>query len=109
MAARKIVWTITAFNQQQKILEYWAERNDSFNYSRKLLTLFQKHTKSLIIHPKLGKRTVHSNNRVITTGHYNIYYKISKKHIVITSIWDNRQNPRSLLKTLRRNSGFDYE
>jgi L-ribulose-5-phosphate 3-epimerase UlaE len=38
--------------------------------------------------------------RVASLGNYSIYYKITDKDIIITSFWDNRQDPKKLLKLL---------
>lgn len=33
-------------------------------------------------------------------GNYSIFYKIFDEKIIITAFWDNRQDPKKLLKIL---------
>lgn len=102
MAERQIVWTRTAVNQRKHILEYWIIKNQSTTYSEKLVELFRERTRQLIKHPKLGKKADFPETRVISLGHFSIFYKATKDRIIITSVWDNRQNPADLLKLLKR-------
>ena len=55
-------------------------------------------TDILIKHPKLGKKEEYLEHlkfghRRIIEGHYKIVYKIEKKTIYITDIFDTRQQP----------------
>ena len=96
MAKRAIIWTLTASRQRRKILKYWNNRNKSTKYSKKIITF----TKVRLIHvsgnPLIGKITDSPNTRVVTLGHFNIYYQFNKEEIIITNFWDNRQNPKKL-------------
>ncbi|MBN4071318.1 type II toxin-antitoxin system RelE/ParE family toxin [Crocinitomix catalasitica] len=100
MAERKIVWTKTAAIQRRSILEYWTEQNGSISYSKKLIELIRNRTHDLLEFPKLGKKADFPNTRVISLGHFSIFYKVEKTEIVITSFWDNRQDPKELLQLL---------
>ena|SRR5690606_10980825 len=104
MAKRQIVWTKTAAAQRRHILEYWIEHNQSKTYSEKLIELFRERTHQLIEHPKLGKKVDFPETRVISLGHFSIFYKVTKDKIIITSLWDNRQDPAKLLKLLKNGS-----
>tara|TARA_R110001592_G_scaffold89458_2_gene263112 strand:+ start:568 stop:867 length:300 start_codon:yes stop_codon:yes gene_type:complete len=58
-------------------------------------------TDILIAHPKLGKKEAyleHLNleHRSIIEGHYKVVYRIEKKIIYITDIFDTRQNPKKM-------------
>ena len=100
MAKRQIVWTLTAANQRRHILEYWIEHNQSTAYSEKLIEIFRERAQQLIENPKLGKKADFPKTRVISLGHFSIFYKVTKDRIIITSLWDNRQDPKKLLKLL---------
>lgn len=104
MAKRQIVWTKTAVAQRKHILEYWIEHNQSIIYSEKLIELFRERTRQLIKHPKLGKKVDFPDTRVISLGHFSIFYKVTKDKIIITSLWDNRRNPTKLLNFLKNNT-----
>ena len=34
-------------------------------------------------------------------GHFSIYYKLTKDKLIITAFWDNRQDPKKLLESIR--------
>ena len=35
-------------------------------------------------------------------GNFSIYYKISDENIILTSFWDNTQDPKKLLSILEK-------
>jgi len=49
----------------------------------------------------IGKKTDFPNTRVITLGHYSIFYKYNNEQIIIMSFWDNRQDPQKLIILLK--------
>lgn len=100
MAKRNVIWTRTADIQLVGILEYWVNRNKSNRYSVKLLKLVTNRTNQIAKSPELYKRTDFKNVRVASLGNYSIYYKTSEDEIIISAFWDNRQDPKKLLKTL---------
>ncbi len=100
MAKRYVIWTRTADIQFVGILEYWAKRNKSNVYSKKLVKLVSERTKQIADRPLIYKATDFRDIRVASLGNFSIYYKVSDKEIIITSFWDNRQDPKKLLKIL---------
>ena len=40
--------------------------------------------------------------RVVTLGHFNIYYQYDNEKIIITSFWDNRQDPKKLYELMKK-------
>jgi len=51
--------------------------------------------------PFIYKSTDFKDVRVASLGNYSIYYKVTDEEIIISAFWDNRQNPKKLLKILR--------
>lgn len=100
MAALTISWTQTAIRQRNLIFEYWNERNQSYTYSKKLYSKINDRLDILKLNPEMGKATIYKNTRAISLGHYNIFYQIENSRIIITGLWDNRQNPSKILKML---------
>ncbi|MEM0519034.1 MULTISPECIES: type II toxin-antitoxin system RelE/ParE family toxin [Aequorivita] len=100
MAKRNVIWTRTADLQFVGILEYWVNRNKSNTYSKKLLKLVSERTKQIAEQPLIFKVTDFTDTRVASLGNFSIFYKFNDKEIIITAIWDNRQNPKKLLKIL---------
>lgn len=102
MVKRTIVWTLTATKQRREILEYWNNRNKSTNYSEKIISFTKARLNIVLNNPLIGKKTDFPNTRVITLGHFSIFYQFNRKYIIITGFWDNRQDPKKLLNLLKR-------
>ncbi|RKE94674.1 type II toxin-antitoxin system RelE/ParE family toxin [Ichthyenterobacterium magnum] len=101
MAKLNIIWTRTADIQFIGILEYWVKRNKSNSYSKKLLKLVTERTKQIAEKPLIYKATDFQDTRVASLGNFSIYYKFNDSEIIISAFWDNRQNPKKLLKILK--------
>jgi plasmid stabilization system protein ParE len=100
MAGRNVIWTRTADLQFVGVLEYWVKRNKSATYSKKLVKLVSERTIQIAEKPLIFVATDFEGIRVASLGNYSIYYKITDKDIIITSFWDNRQDPKKLLQLL---------
>ena len=86
----RIIWTSTAVNQRRKILNYWNKRNKSKTYSRELVSEITQRIKFLINNPEVYVKTSFQDIRTTTLGHYNIFYKITAKELIVVAFWDNR-------------------
>jgi plasmid stabilization system protein ParE len=100
MAKRKIVWTETAAKQRREILRYWTERNQSTAYAEKLIEITAKHLKGISKNPEAFKESEIDEVRESAMGHFSLYYKINSDQIIVMSFWDNRQDPKKLLKAI---------
>jgi len=47
------------------------------------------------------KNTVYPDTQIAAMGHFSILNQITDNKIIITSFWDNRQDPELLLKIVR--------
>ena len=101
--AVRIIWTNTAVNQRRKILNYWNKRNKSKTYSRKLVSEITQRIRFLVNNPEVYVKTSFQDIRTSTLGHYNIFYKITAKELIVIAFWDNRQNPKTISKMLKNN------
>lgn len=101
MAEKKIIWTETAARQRRSILEYWLQRNQSPNYSLKLLKVSNEKANLIADNPLLYKKADFPDTRVATMGHFSMFYKIVDDTIFIVAFWDNRQDPKKLLTLLK--------
>ena len=100
MAKRKIVWTETAAKQRREILRYWTERNNSKSYAEKLIEITVKHLKVISKNPEAFKESEIDKVRESAMGHFSLYYKITTNQIIVMAFWDNRQDPKKLLKAI---------
>ncbi|MER3329156.1 MAG: type II toxin-antitoxin system RelE/ParE family toxin [Candidatus Kapaibacterium sp.] len=101
MAKRTIVWTKIADIQFVGILEYWVKRNKSTSYSKKLIRLVSKRTNQIAESPYIYKSTDFRDTHVASLSNFSIFYKVTDHEIIITSFWDNRQDPEKLFEILR--------
>ncbi len=101
MAERTIVWTETALRQRRDILKYWTKRNKSAAYAEKLIKLIGARTKVILKHPESYKLTIYPETRISAMGHFSILYKTDNNRIIVTAFWDNRQDPKKLLKIIK--------
>ena len=74
--AKKVSWTPRALLDRLEILEYWANRNKSKVYSKKLYDFFASNTKLVAKNPELGGPTEFASVRVIVVTDYLIHYNI---------------------------------
>lgn len=101
LTGRHIVWTQTAARQRRNILAYWVRRNKSNSFSLRLLQASNLKTELIAKNPKLFRETDFPETRVAAMGHFSIFYKFNSREIIITAFWDNRQDPRKLIKELK--------
>jgi plasmid stabilization system protein ParE len=100
MAKRKIVWTETAVKQRREILKYWTLRNKSTNYAEKLIEISAQHLEVISDNPNAFKATDLDGVRESAMGHFSLYYKTTPHQIIVMAFWDNRQDPKKLLKSI---------
>jgi len=101
VAKRKVVWTETAAKQRREILRYWTTRNGSTTYAEKLIKFTAVRIKVLLKHPEAYKTTIYPETRISAMGHFSILYRLNDTHLIITSFWDNRQDPDRLLEIIK--------
>ena len=102
MARRAVKWTRTADIQFVGILEYWAKRNKSKAYSKKLIHLVQEISGLIAETPFLFPESGFKNTRFVALGNFSLFYQVREKEIIVTAFWDNRQDPKKLLKILKK-------
>ena len=90
--AREVVWTASAERDRKSILAYWAKKNGTPTYSRKLYSAFGSSIRLITIHPFIGRPTDIEDVRVKLVGVYNIFYRISADQLFIVRIIDGRRD-----------------
>ncbi len=101
MVKRTVRWTRTADIQYVGILEYWVKRNKSTTYSKKLIKIVAERTKQIAKTPFIFKKADFNETRVASLENFSIFYKVTDEEILITAFWDNRQDPKKLLRILK--------
>ena len=98
--ARQVVWSLRAQAERKQILKYWRRRNKSNAYSKKLNQLFKESIRIIRDFPQVGKRTDDSNARIKIVRDYLIICEATESQIFILTIWDSRQDPGRLKRSL---------
>lgn len=64
------------------------------------MKLVSEKTKQIAKNPFINKSTDFEDTRVASLKKFSIYYKVTDEQIIISAFWDNRQDPKRLLKLL---------
>lgn len=73
------------------------------------MKLVSERTNQIAENPLIYKATDFKNVRVTSLGNFCIYYKVFDEEIIITAFWDNRQDPKNLLKILQNKKTTGYK
>ncbi|HEY4786713.1 MAG TPA: type II toxin-antitoxin system RelE/ParE family toxin [Bacteroidales bacterium] len=97
MVKRKIIWSHRANIKLFVILEFYAERNKSTTYSKKLYQRFIRQLSLLQKQPDIGIKTDIEAVRGLIVDEFILFYEVTSELIIIHTIWDCRQNPDDLV------------
>jgi len=96
LANREVIWTKNSEIQLQEILEFFAARNKSGQYSQKLYKKFKSELNRVAKNPEIGTKTKLSLIKGLIVGDYILFYEIFEDKIMVLKVWDCRQNPEKL-------------
>ena len=93
----KIIWSDFASKTLKEIFQYH-KKVAGKNIAQKLKSRVFNSTKLLIKHPDSGQiekslKQLGESHRYIVTGNYKVVYKKVKEGILITDVFDTRQDP----------------
>lgn len=94
MAERQVKWSLRAINDKLVIYEYWANRNHSTAYPRRLEKLFSQIIDQVADYPKSGRKTDKDGVRVLTVNHFNLFYSFDETTVFVLTIFDTRQDEK---------------
>lgn len=101
----KIIWTDFATDSLIEIYKYYKEVA-SKDVAQKIKYKIFSATKQLLKHPLSGQIEVNlqklgEDHRYLVEGNYKIIYKRVKEGLLITDVFDTRQDPVKILKSTR--------
>ncbi len=96
MVKRKIVWSHRASIKLFEILNFYAERNKSDAYSKKLYKKFKNELSLLIKQPEIGTKTDIESVRGLIVEEFILFYEVKTDMIIVHTVWDCKQNPDDL-------------
>jgi len=102
----KIVWTHFSQNELEKIYHYYKEKAGK-KIAKKIIQEIYTDTLKLQSHPEIGQieeflKDRKEEFRYLVSGHYKIIYWVNKAkgRIEIVDVFDSRQNPVKINRTL---------
>ncbi|WP_436415524.1 type II toxin-antitoxin system RelE/ParE family toxin [Petrimonas sp.] len=93
----KIIWSDFA-RAMLKDIYYYHKEVAGIPIAQKIRDRIFKTVRQLIKHPHSGQieeflLSLNEGHRYLISGNYKIIYKVFDKHILITDVFDTRQNP----------------
>ena len=93
----KVIWTDFASGMLLEIYQYYKEK-DGYAVAKKIKSEIFAATKQLIKHPISGQieinlEKLNENYRYLVIGNYKIIYKEILEGVLITDVFDTRQDP----------------
>ena len=87
--AKQVIWTNTARQERQKILEKYFKRDGHKNECKKLAFLIRSNVKFLSNYNFAGIESSYTGMRETTCGQCTLFYKIRSSSLTITGIFEN--------------------
>lgn len=96
----KIIWSDFATKMLKEIYTYHKDRV-SLKIAKNIKSSIFSATKQLLIQPNSGQeelslQRLQQNHRYVVSGNYKIIYRLVKEGILITDVFDTRQNPTKM-------------
>lgn len=102
----KVIWTDFASNSLFEIYKYYKEAASESIAQRIKFKIFSA-TRQLIKHPLSGQvetniQKLGEDHRYLVEGNYKIIYKRIREGILITDVFDTRQDPVKIFKSTKK-------
>jgi len=98
---KPIVWSVVAKRNIKRIKQFYDERNQNPDYSKKLLRVFKDSVDLIEKQPQIGKNTDMEGVKAFIILDYIIFYELLDSHTLILMVWDCRRDPKQIKKFLR--------
>ena len=100
-----IIWTDFAIENLKIIFDYYAAKANK-KIANNIRKQILKTTKQLNTHPNSGQIELYleklkKDYRYVLSGNYKIIYKITDSQIIISDVFDVRQNPDKMVNEKR--------
>ena len=96
----EIIWTDFAINNLKEIFDYYSEIATK-KVAHKIKKQILASTKQLVDYPESGQvefnlQKLNQNHRYLVSGNYKIIYRINKDQVIISDVFDTRQEPTKM-------------
>jgi len=102
MVKRTLIWSDPAKADLAAILDFYYHRNGNSDYGNRLLREFRERLNYVVDNPYLGEKWKRSAFRYVIVSPFQLFYRVTKTEIIVSTVWDSRRDPRTLNKHLRR-------
>ena len=101
----EIIWTDFAIENLKIIFDFHIVKANK-KTAHKIRIQILNATKQLINHPASGQKELHleklkKDYRYVLSGNYKIIYKVEDSQIIISDVFDTRQNPDKMVDEKR--------
>lgn len=101
----EIIWTDFAIENLKIIFEFYAVKANK-KVAHNICKQIFNTTKQLINHPNSGQKELYlekleKDYRYVLSGNYKIIYNVEDSKIIISDVFDSRQNPEKMIDEKR--------
>ncbi len=101
----EIIWTDFAIENLKVIFDFYSIKANK-KVAHKIRIQILTATKQIINHPTSGQNEIHLQKlekdfRYVVSGNYKIIYKVEDGQIIISDVFDTRQNPDKMVDEKR--------
>ena len=100
MGKKKVVWTRRAEIQMFAIMDYYAERNKSDDYSLKLYEAIELKLSKVDFTVSIPQKSAIENIFYLVHNHISVFFTLEGNTLFVVLVWDERRNPNELLESL---------
>ena len=105
-----IIWSDFASETLREIHKYYREHAGE-PIARRIKTNIFAATRQLLKHPQSGQiektlEQLNEGHRYLVEGNYKIVYKLVTEGVLITDVFDTRQDPKKINDKNRKTSGY---
>jgi len=99
----QIVWSDFAINELNKVYRYYSE-NVGIKVAQMITTEVINKVDQLVLHPNSGSIepqlvALNQAHRFLMSGNIKIIYRIIESKLIITDVFDCRQNPTKIFRS----------
>ena len=92
-------WSDQAKEDIAAISEFYDNRNGNSDYSDQLWLDFQERMSYVVTNPYSGEKWKKSGFRFVVVYPFQLFYRVTKKEIRVSAVWDGRRDPKTLKLT----------
>jgi len=94
--SKRLIWSYRAKKDLLEIKAFYDDRNQSTQYSDKLLRTIRRIALFIQKYPYASRATDKGNVRGVVVLGYIVFFEILDKQVLVLTVWDSRRDPEQL-------------